>query len=204
MVIAAMTITLELQHKESQTVKTSADSEKIAPMQGLDGASETSIPSGINPVDLPDAKSRGATLLALYCVQCHELPPPAMHTAAEWQKVIDRMKTLLQSRRGGMLMRIITPPKKDWGVLKNYLGTHAQVPLDEKQISDLDTPAGKAFQTTCSQCHAAPSPATHTSNEWPRVVLRMKSHIIKMGKSMPNQDSLMQIIKYLQNHSKAS
>lgn len=202
--VAALTITLEVQHQESQIVKISADASKKTSMQESDGISDISIPAGISPDDLPDAESRGATMLTLYCAQCHELPPPAMHTANEWQNVIERMKSIMQSRRGGMLTRIIIPPEKDWAILESYLTTHAQIPLDTKQTSGLNTPAGKAFQETCSQCHGAPNPGTHTAREWPRVVLRMKSHIIRTGKTMPSQDDLMQIIEYLQTHGKTS
>ena len=202
--VAALTITLELRHQESQTAKISSSSKKTESTLVSDGMTEISIPAGFNPDDLPDAESRGATMLTLYCAQCHDLPPPTMHTSAEWETVINRMKTIMQSRRGGMLMRIITPPEKDWAILETYLATHSQVPLDKKQTSDLDTPAGKAFQETCSQCHGAPNPATHTTNEWPRVVLRMKSHITRTGKNMPSQDVLMQIIEYLQTHGKTS
>ena len=202
--VAALTIALELRHQESQTIKVSTDSKKTESTQASDVTTEISIPAGFNPNDLPDAESRGATMLTLYCAQCHDLPPPAMHTSAEWENVLNRMKTIMQSHRGGILMRIITPPEKDWAILETYLATFSQVPLDKKQTSDLDTPAGKAFQETCSQCHGAPSPATHTTNEWPRVVLRMKSHIVRTGKNMPSQDDLMQIIEYLQTHSKTS
>jgi cytochrome c5 len=200
--IAAITITLEVQHQDLQVVSILKDAKKAVSMHKYGGA--TNIPVGINPDGLPDAKSRGATMLTLYCAQCHELPPPSMHTTSEWRGVIARMKEFMRLRGGGMLMRTITPPEEDWAILESYLDTHAQVPLDKKQTSDLDTPAGKAFQETCSQCHGAPSPATHTTNEWPRVVLRMKSHIIRTGKTMPSQDGLMQIIEYLQTHSKSS
>jgi cytochrome c553 len=125
-----------------------------------------------------------------------------MHTKDEWQKVIGRMKALMQSRRGGMLIHTISPPRKDWTILETYLGIHAQTPLDINKTSGLDTSAGKAFQATCAQCHGAPNPATHTNNEWPRVVLRMKSHIIRTGKNLPDQETLLGIIEYLQSHSK--
>ncbi len=201
-VIAAITITLEVQHQDLQVVSILKDAKDAVSMHKHGGS--INIPVGIEADDLPDTESRGATMLTLYCAQCHELPPPSMHTAAEWQQVIARMKEFMRLRGGGMLMRTITPPEKDWAILETYLATHAQVPLDKKHTSDLDTPAGKAFQEICSQCHGAPSPDTHTVNEWPRVVLRMKSHIIRTGKTMPSQDVLMQIIEYLQKHSKTS
>ena len=204
--VVAMTVFLEIQYQEThRTESTKASNQSVVDNSNADNEKGTIvIPAGMDPNNLPDAESRGATILTLYCAQCHDLPTPAMHTALEWKEVLGRMMTQIKSRRGGMLTRILMPPEKDWEILKIYLDTHAQSPLDPYQTADLDTPAGKIFQTTCSQCHAAPTPATHTASEWPRVVLRMKSHIIRTGKSMPNQDSLLQIIEYLQHHGKTS
>lgn len=200
--IVAITVYLEAQHQASQIVSTSTVSSEANSEQIRTSTTPVLIPKGMNPNELPDAESRGARMLALYCAQCHDLPTPAMHTANEWQEVVNRMKKIMLSRRGGMLSRLITPPEKDWEILNNYLATHAQIPLDANNTSDLNTASGKAFQETCSQCHGAPSPGSHTSNEWPRVVLRMKSHIIRAGKKLPSQNSLMQIIEYLQAHGK--
>ncbi|KPJ94159.1 MAG: hypothetical protein AMJ53_05820 [Gammaproteobacteria bacterium SG8_11] len=159
------------------------------------------IPKGLNPEALPDPESRGATMLTLYCVQCHDLPTPSMHTAQEWQRVVDRMEKEMQQRRGGVLIRVMMPPEKDWKILRTYLADNAQKPLDKSQYTDLDTPAGQAFETTCSQCHAAPDPAQHSPNEWARVVLRMKSNIMAAGKEMPDDVTVELITEYLQSHS---
>jgi len=145
--IAAVTITLEVQHQDLQVISILKDAKKAVSMHKYGGA--TNIPVGINPDGLPDAKSRGATMLTLYCAQCHELPPPSMHTTTEWRQVIARMKEFMRLRGGGMLMRTITPPEEDWAILESYLDTHAQVPLDKKQTSDLDTPGGKSGQESC-------------------------------------------------------
>lgn len=201
--VIALTVYLEIQHQEIQRSETQAQSENTIDTAAK-SAEVTVIPSGLSPYDLPDAESRGATMLTLYCAQCHELPSPAMHTKTEWAEVLERMKGHMQSTRGGMLRRVLIPPEKDWLILTSYLGSNAQQALDMGTSSDLDSPAGMAFKETCSQCHAAPNPDTHTANEWPRVVLRMKTHIIRTGKKMPDQDTLMQIIEYLQNHAKPS
>lgn len=202
-VILALTVYLEIQHQELQKPE-SVIEQGISQENNAINEPVTVIPSGLNPDNLPDADSRGATMLTLYCAQCHELPSPLMHSKAEWQEVISRMQNHIQSTRGNMLRRVLMPPEKDWQILEIYLEDHAQIPLDKAATSDLDTDAGQAFKMYCSQCHAAPDPATHTRNEWPRVVLRMKSHILRIGKKMPDQDTLMQIIEYLQNHAKSS
>ena len=140
-------------------------------------------------------------MLTLYCVQCHDLPTPSMHTAQEWEYVVERMEKEMQKRRGGILIRVMMPPEKDWEILRTYLTENAQKPIDKSQYSDLDTPAGQAFETTCSQCHAPPDPAQHSPNEWARVVLRMKSNIVAAGKQMPDDATVELITEYLQSHS---
>ncbi len=159
------------------------------------------IPKGLNPDGLPNPDSRGATMLTLYCVQCHDLPTPAMHTAQEWEYVVDRMEKEMQKRRGGILIRVMMPPEKDWKILRTYLADNAQTPLDKSRYADLDTPAGRAFESTCSQCHAAPDPTQHSPNEWARVVLRMKSNIVAAGKETPDDETVELITDFLKSHS---
>lgn len=203
--VIALTVYLEVQYQQSQEPSSQQNHSALSDDQSIASTAATIvIPKGLSPDDLPDAESRGATMLTLYCAQCHELPTPAMHTQSEWKDVLGRMKQHMQSSRGGMLRRVLIPPENDWNILAVYLDKHAQVPLDKTLTSDLDTPAGMAFQSTCSQCHAAPNPGTHTASEWPRVVLRMKTHIMRTGKKMPDQDTLMQIIDYLQQHGKTT
>jgi cytochrome c5 len=50
---------------------------------------------------LPDPESPGALLFRKFCVQCHLLPDPNLHTAAEWPGVVERMR---------MNMRVINKP----------------------------------------------------------------------------------------------
>ena len=67
---------------------------------------ERILPPAITPQDLPEPSSEGAQLTARYCVQCHYLPNPEMHTAARWQPVIERMVWRMQGRGNmGPLMK---------------------------------------------------------------------------------------------------
>src|SRR5690606_20450191 len=43
------------------------------------------LPQRLRPSTLPEPASEGARLTALYCVQCHHLPSPAMHEAGQWE-----------------------------------------------------------------------------------------------------------------------
>ena len=47
---------------------------------------------------LPQPESRGARLMTQYCVQCHNLPNPAMHHGAKWPVVVGRMVSRMQGR----------------------------------------------------------------------------------------------------------
>jgi hypothetical protein len=124
-----------------------------------------------------------------------------MHTAKEWEVVVNRMEKEMQRRRGGVLIRVMMPPEKDWQILRSYLMGNAQQPLDESQYPDLATPAGQAFVATCSQCHAAPDPAQHSPNEWARIVLRMKNNISAAGMEMPDEKTVESITGFLKAHS---
>ncbi len=172
-------------------------------MQDMMGAQ---LPPGIDPNNLPDAQSKGAQLLTQYCVQCHEMPAPGMHTTEEWPSVIERMNWRMQmmSGRGMMSMMhdIKAPSDDELETLAIYLQKHAQRAIDKTQYKDLDTPAGQAFEATCSQCHALPDPKQHTADEWSGVVQRMKRNMSVMGKTVPNQETLKTIVGWLQGHAK--
>lgn len=204
--IAALTTYLEIQHRgnhppASATTKTDTHS----PNQQADKAPVAAIPKGMIPEDLPDANARGATVLTLYCTQCHDLPTPYMHTANEWPAILQRMSRHTQDiRRGsGMMTHIMMPPEKDWKILQTYLSEHALTPIVVANYDDLDTAGGRSFLHMCSQCHEAPSPASHSRKQWPRIVLRMKSNMQAAHLDPPDQSTLTGIIDYLQLHSKA-
>ncbi len=164
------------------------------------------LPPGIDPALLPTPTSEGAKLLNLYCAQCHNLPGPGMHTAREWPPVVDRMnrRMRMMSGRGmmGMMMgRVEAPSESELQELVNYLQVHAQIPIDTTRYPELDTPAGRAFHTACSRCHALPDPQQHTTDEWPGVVARMKQNMVAMGKSVPDEASIGEIVQFLQRHA---
>ena len=46
--------------------------------------------SGASPCKFPDPGSPGARLAGRYCVQCHNLPSPAMHHAPKWGPIVER------------------------------------------------------------------------------------------------------------------
>ena len=143
---------------------------------------ERILPPAITPDELPEPQSEGARLAARYCVQCHHLPNPQMHTAEKWLTTVERMVWRMQGKGNmGQLMKdmmagVQAPTQDEIAVLNRYLQRHSQKEIDPAHPG-LRTEAGKMFSIACSQCHAAPDPRLHTSGEWPAVVERMKQHM---------------------------
>ena len=52
---------------------------------------ERILPPTFHAGQLPERGSPGAKLVVGYCVQCHNLPNPAMHHAQKWPSVVQRM-----------------------------------------------------------------------------------------------------------------
>ena len=162
------------------------------------------MPPGIDPALLPDSQSQGGLLLTRYCSQCHNLPGPGLHTAEEWPVVEERMNLRMQMMSRSNMMGIDAPDNSEMQAILGYLQENAQKPIDLTQYDDLDTSAGRAFQATCSVCHAIPDPQLHTSVEWPVVVERMKQNMVILGKTVPNEATIREIVGYLQRHAKDS
>jgi hypothetical protein len=143
---------------------------------------ERILPPAIEPPELPEWQSEGARLTARFCVQCHYLPNPQMHTADKWASIVERMVWRMQGRGNmGQLMKemmadIQAPTREEIAILNRYLQKHSQKEIDPGHPG-LRSEAGKMFSIACSQCHAAPDPRLHTSREWPAVVQRMKQHM---------------------------
>jgi cytochrome c2 len=143
---------------------------------------ERILPPAMTPRRLPEAPSEGARLTVRYCVQCHHLVNPAMHTAERWKSVVDRMVWRMRGNGNmGTLMKemmaeVRTPSDAEVETLTAYLQKHAQATIDAKHPA-LATRAGDMFAIACSQCHALPDPRRHTAKEWPAVVERMKRHM---------------------------
>jgi hypothetical protein len=149
---------------------------------------ERILPPGIQPATLPEPYSAGARLTVRYCVQCHNLPSPAMHHAAKWQPIVDRMVFRMQGR--GNLGKVMTemmagveaPSPEDKRSLVAYLGKNAQKPLDPRQVPEINTPGAQSFRLACQQCHVLPDPRRHTAIEWPSVVARMERNMEWMNR----------------------
>jgi mono/diheme cytochrome c family protein len=138
----------------------------------LASASVALPPPGIGIGDLPDSTSAGARMLQSYCVTCHSLPSPAMHSATDWPSVVRRM---------WLRMDLLDPqyavPKPELGeriVLLDYLTTNA---LKVSRANLPDAPGRQFFVETCAQCHELPDPSQHSAEDWFVTVRRMNDHM---------------------------
>ena len=89
------------------------------------------LPLGIDPASLPQPHSEGARLMQHYCTQCHGLPGPGLHTAAEWPAVMARMAARARIMSDQDMMGIQAPSAKEQATLLAYLQKHAQIPLNK-------------------------------------------------------------------------
>jgi cytochrome c2 len=143
---------------------------------------ERILPPAIEPKNLPEPASEGARLTAHYCVQCHYLPNPRMHSGDHWKQVTDRMVWRMQGNgnMGGlmkeMMANVSAPTAGETATLVAYLQKYSQKEIAPGHPA-LKTEAGKMFAIACAQCHALPDPSQHSAPEWPAVVERMKEHM---------------------------
>jgi hypothetical protein len=176
---------------------------------------ERILPPTFEPAQLPEPDSEGARLTQRYCVQCHNLPNPAMHHAARWRPVFERMVLRMRGRGNmGTLMKemmagVEAPSEDEARTLLAYLRRHAQKALDPQRYPDAYTPQGEAFRMACNQCHVLPDPQRHTAAEWRAVVARMQENMQWMNRvvgsrPIPGEPQLRveEILAFLERHAR--
>jgi cytochrome c5 len=175
-------------------------------------------PSDFQPEDLPEPRSRGAGLLQVYCVQCHWLPAPQMHSAAEWPILVRRMvlrSRTLKERMGGplttglvgdLLMRGMQvadlPSEADLDTLISYLQEHALPAAEPGEVTD--DLEGALFVQSCTICHETPSPRAHTAAGWEQVVARMRTNMSLIDLQPLSDEQTDRIVAYLRARSGSS
>jgi len=176
---------------------------------------ERILPPTFEPDMLPEHGSPGARLMLRYCVQCHNLPNPAMHEAAKWPGIVERMVLRMEGRgnlgelMSDMMAGVSAPASDESETLLAYLRRHAQKPLDARRYPDLYRPEGEAFRLACNQCHVLPDPQRHTAAEWRAVVARMQENMQWMNrvvgtKPVPGEPQLRveEISAFLAKHAR--
>jgi cytochrome c2 len=154
---------------------------------------ERILPPTFERAQLPQPKSKGARLTLRYCVQCHNLANPAMHHAAKWPGIVERMVLRMEGKgnlgalMSEMMAGVQAPSEEEARLIVAYLRKHAQRPLDPKRYPEVNRPSGEAFRVACSQCHVLPDPKRHTAAEWPKVVARMQESMEWMNRVVASQ-----------------
>ncbi|MDZ4263574.1 MAG: hypothetical protein U1B30_14745 [Pseudomonadota bacterium] len=70
-------------------------------------------------------------------------------------------------------------------------------------LPEPESPGAIVMKESCSSCHAAPSPAVHTAEEWPGVIYRMQEHRRMTGYTLIAPEELGLLLDYLKRHAKA-
>jgi cytochrome c5 len=176
---------------------------------------ERILPPTFDAAQLPEPDSPGARLLIGYCVQCHNLPNPAMHDAARWPGVVARMVPRMEGKgnlgkvMADMMAGVRSPSDEETRVIVAYLRKHAQRPLDPARYPDVTARSGEAFRVACGQCHVLPDPKRHNAAEWRSVVARMQENMEWMNrvvgtKPVPGEPQLRveEILAFLEKHAR--
>jgi hypothetical protein len=164
---------------------------------------------------LPEPGSHGAKLVVAYCVQCHNLPNPAMHHAQKWPAIVQRMVLRMEGKgnlgtlMAEMMAGVKAPGAEESATIVAYLERHSQKPLDPARYPEVNRPSGEAFRVACNQCHTLPDPQRHTAQEWRAVVARMQENMAWMNrvvgsKPMPGEPTLRveEINAFLARHAR--
>lgn len=168
-------------------------------------------PANFDPSNLPGRESRGAGLLVAYCIQCHGIPTPQMHAAAEWPILVRRMAlraATLRDRMGGPLTRELVgdirmsgfassyvPDAADTDTLIAYLQRNALPVIQPGELDD--DPEAEFYAEKCSICHETPSPTAHTPADWGPVIGRMQANMLLMDVSPLDDPDRNRIVAFL-------
>ena len=75
---------------------------------------------------------------------------------------------------------------------------------EAKPLPDAESGGAKLVSSYCVQCHAAPSPTLHTTQEWASVIGRMNLHMNggTTGIRTPSNQEFQTILAYMQKHAR--
>lgn len=196
---------------------------RAASHQAFPAAADTTVlAAAIAPAELPDGTSPGAHLVEQYCSQCHAIPSPGSHSAADWQPTLRRM--LVRMERGhrmggrggrggmggmmgrgmGMGMHVAIPTEAERRSILAYLQSHGLRTIAEDSLPEAGGESSGLFARSCSRCHALPTPAQHTAAEWPAVVARMRGNMLRFGVDTLSDTAAGEIVAYLQRAAGAA
>ena len=169
-------------------------------------------PASYRLEDLPEQGSRAVGLQQAYCLQCHGVSSPRMHSAEEWPTLIRRMlmrASALDSRLGGprseemvdeMLMAglrtAVLPPAEDVDSLVAYFQRNAFPAAAQSEIPD--TPEAALYVEKCSACHETPSPTAHGPEDAQALVARMSAMMAMLGMEQLTAEDQSRLVAFMQ------
>lgn len=168
-------------------------------------------PTQLTRSELPEPQSTGAGLMEVYCVQCHWIPTPQMHSAEEWDILLRRMllrARLLEERVAGehvpesfttTARSRLVPTPDHLDSLRAYLERNALPVVDPGELPE--TAAADLFVERCSTCHQTPSPEAHTADEWESVLTRMQGNMRLMRVDTLATEQRTRILGFLEEHA---
>ncbi len=180
-----------------------------------------SMGAGLPPINwsadlLPERGSQGARLVQFYCVQCHGLPVPHMHTPEEWpvvlRRMILRMRTLSRHMGGRITERMLgemriagmaateLPSLAEQDTLLAYLQRHAFPGMSPERLPEGD--GREAYIRQCSLCHTTPDPSAHDPDGWRAVVNRMQANMSAMDVAPLSDRERERVLGYLRQVSR--
>src|SRR2546422_201710 len=87
---------------------------------------ERILPPTFEARELPERGSRGAELTLRYCVQCHNLPNPAMHHPPKWPGIVERMVQRMEGRGNLGTQPVPGEPQLRLEEINAFLERHAR------------------------------------------------------------------------------
>ncbi len=174
----------------------------VGPERGRWQRSDLMLPP-IRPADLPEPAGPGAQAHLRYCSTCHNLPAPAMHAAADWKPIIERMRDrMAQAARYGQLRNDRIPGDRDASLLEEYLTKNALSAIGIHDLPEPRTRDAQLFQAYCAACHALPRPSALPEKAWVPVVDRMFRYLANSehGRNV-TPDARGAVLRYLNRHA---
>jgi hypothetical protein len=110
-----------------------------------------------------------------YCVQCHNLPNPAMHHAAKWPGIVQRMVVRMEGKgnlgtlMAEMMAGVKAPSADETREINAYLERHAQKPLDPVRYPEVNRPRARRSAwraTSATRCPTRSATPPRNGARW--------------------------------------
>lgn len=168
-------------------------------------------PQEVSREELPEPDAMGAGLLSVYCVQCHWLPTPEMHSSAEWDILMRRMllrARLLEDRARGEHIPArftsgaqfkVVPTATHRDSMLAYLKRNALPVTEPGRLPN--TLAADLYVERCTVCHETPSPTAHSASGWVSVLERMQENMRLMQVDTLSADEMTRIRAFVEENA---